>query len=322
MRAAKLGDLTVSAQGLGCMGMSQSYGPGDDTESKATLLRALELGVTFFDTADVYGTTGAGGFGTNEKLLGQTLADRRDEFVLATKCGIQDIVPGTAARFRLNGTPEYIRSACDASLQRLQTDHIDLYYLHRVDADTPIEDSIGAMAELVAAGKVRHVGVSEVTAAQLEAAHRVHPITAVQSEYSLWTRGIEDEVVPTARRLGVGIVPFAPLGRGFLAGGFISTDGMADNDARRRMPRFEGDALAANQRIVDTVREVAEQRGVLPGQVAIAWVYSRGADMVPIPGTKRRTYLEQNVAAVDVELTDDDRKRLDAIAEQTVGGRY
>ena len=322
MRTAQLGELTVSAQGLGCMGMSQSYGPGDDTESAATLLRALELGVTLFDTSDVYGTTGAGGFGANETLLGRTLTGRRDELVLATKCGIRDIVRGTAARFVLDGTPDYLRAACDASLRRLQTDHIDLYYLHRVDPNTPIEDSIGAMAELVAAGKVRHLGVSEVTAAQLEAAHGVHPITAVQSEYSLWTRDIEDEVVPTARRLGVGIVPFSPLGRGFLAGTVTTTEGMADNDSRRRMPRFEAEALRVNQRIVDTVRDIADHRGVLPGQVAIAWVYSRGDDLVPIPGTKRRTYLEQNVAAVDVELTAEDLTRLDDIAEQTVGGRY
>jgi aryl-alcohol dehydrogenase-like predicted oxidoreductase len=322
MRTANLGPLSVSAQGLGCMGMSQSYGPGDDAESKATLLRALELGITLFDTADVYGTTGAGGFGANETLLGETLAGRRDEFVLATKCGIQSIVPGTAARFVLSATPDYVRSACDASLRRLQTDHIDLYYLHRVDPQTPIEDTIGAMAELVAAGKVRHVGVSEVTAEQLEAAHKVHPITAVQSEYSLWTRGIEDEVLPTARRLGIGVVPFSPLGRGFLAGAVTSTEGLADNDARRRMPRFADDALAANQRLVETVRAIAAERGVLPGQIALAWVYAQGADLVPIPGTKRRTYLEQNVAALDVTLTRDDVARLDGLAGATVGARY
>jgi aryl-alcohol dehydrogenase-like predicted oxidoreductase len=322
MRTANLGPLSVSVQGLGCMGMSQSYGPGDDAESTATLLRALELGITLFDTADVYGTTGAGGFGANETLLGQTLAGRRDEFVLATKCGIQDIVPGTAARFVLNGSPDYIRAACDASLRRLQTDHIDLYYLHRVDPHTPIEDSIGAMAELVAAGKVGQLGVSEVTAEQLEAAHQVHPIAAVQSEYSLWTRGIEDEVLPTARRLGTGVVPFSPLGRGFLTGAITSTEGMAENDARRRMPRFADDAVAANQRLVEVVAAIAAERGVLPGQVALAWVHTQGDDLVPIPGTKRRTYLEQNVAASDVALTPEDLTRLDGLAHQTVGGRY
>ncbi len=324
MRTVNLGGLglTVSAQGLGCMGMSQSYGPGDDAESKATLNRALELGVTLFDTADVYGTTGSGGFGANETLIGDTLADRRDEFILATKCGIADILPGGSVRFQLRATPDYIRSACDASLRRLRTDYIDLYYLHRVDPQTPIEDSIGAMAELVAAGKVRHLGVSEVTAEQLHAAHQVHPISAVQSEYSLWTRDIEDEVLPTARRLGIGVVPFSPLGRGFLTGAVTSADELADNDSRRRLPRFAPDALPANQRIVDTVRAIAEERNALPGQVALAWVHSRGADVVPIPGTKRRTYLEQNVEALQVELTPDDLARLDGLASQTVGSRY
>lgn len=322
MRTANLGPLSVSAQGLGCMGMSQSYGAGDDTESKATLLRALELGITLFDTADVYGRTGAGGFGANETLLGQTLAGRRDEFVLATKCGIQDILPGASVRFALNGRPDYIRAACDASLRRLQTDHIDLYYLHRVDPQTPLADSIGAMAELVAAGKVRHIGVSEVSAEQLETAHQVHPITAVQSEYSLWTRDIEDGVVPAARRLGIGIVPFSPLGRGFLTGAITSAEGFAENDSRRRLPRFADDALQANQRLVDVVKAIAAERGVLPGQVALAWVHAQGPDVVPIPGTKRRTYLEQNAAAVDVALTPDDLARLDGLAEATVGGRY
>jgi len=264
MRTANLGPLSVSAQGLGCMRMSQSYGPGDDAESKATLQRALELGVTLFDTADVYGTTGAGGFGANETLLGQTLAGRRDEFVLATKCRIQDILPGTSVRFALSATPDYIRAACDASLRRLQTDHIDLYYLHRVDPQTPLVDSIGAMAGLVAAGK----------------------------------------------------------GRGFLTGAITPTEGMADNDSRRQLPRFTDDALQANQRLVEIVRAIADKLGVLPGQVALAWVHSRGDDMVPIPGTKRRSYLEQNVAALDVALTPDDLARLDVLAGTTVGTRY
>jgi aryl-alcohol dehydrogenase-like predicted oxidoreductase len=323
MRSVPLGGqgLVVSAQGLGCMGMSQSYGLPDDTASANTLHRAVDLGVTFLDTADVYGTTGAGGFGANERLLGSALASRRDEFVLATKCGIRNIV-ATPARFELDASPEYVRAACDASLRRLRTDHIDLYYLHRVDPRTPIEDSIAAMAELVAAGKVRYLGVSEVDADQLEAAHRTHPITAVQSEYSLWTRGIEDAVLPAARRLGIGIVPFSPLGRGFLTATISSTDGLADNDARRRLPRFTPDALRGNQRIVDIVREIAVERGCLPGQVALAWVHSRGPDIVPIPGTKRVEYLEQNVAALDVELSADDLARLDGLAAETVGTRY
>jgi len=313
--------LTVSAQGLGCMGMSQSYGEADEATSIATLHRALELGVTFWDTANVYGDTGPGGFGANERLLGQVLADRRDEVTVATKMGIEGIQPDGAIRFRLDGSPDNVRRRCEESLARLGTEHIDLYYLHRVDPETPIEETIGAMGELVQAGKVRYIGVSEVTAEQLERAHAVHPITAVQSEWSLWTRDIEPEVLPTARRLGVGLVPFSPLGRGFLTGA-LSGRSFAGGDSRARMPRFSDDNLAANEAIVAQVAAVAEAHGVLPGQVALAWVQQQGDDVVPIPGTKRVSYLEQNVAALDVQLTDVELARLDGLAEQVAGGRY
>jgi len=313
--------LTVSAQGLGCMGMSQSYGEADEATSIATLHRALELGVTFWDTANVYGDTGPGGFGANERLLGQVLADRRDEVTVATKMGIEGIQPDGAIRFRLDGSPDNVRRRCEESLARLGAEHIDLYYLHRVDPETPIEETIGAMGELVQAGKVRYIGVSEVTAEQLERAHAVHPITAVQSEWSLWTRDIEPEVLPTARRLGVGLVPFSPLGRGFLTGA-LSGRSFAGGDSRARMPRFSDDNLAANEAIVAQVAAVAEAHGVLPGQVALAWVQQQGDDVVPIPGTKRVSYLEQNVAALDVQLTDVELARLDGLAEQVAGGRY
>jgi aryl-alcohol dehydrogenase-like predicted oxidoreductase len=323
MRTRTLGSqgLTVSAQGLGCMGMSQSYGEADESTSIATLHRALELGVTFWDTANVYGDAGPGGFGANERLLSQVLTDRRAEVTVATKMGIEGIPPEGAFRFRLDGSPENVRRRCEESLERLGTDHIDLYYLHRVDPETPIEETIGAMGDLVQAGKVRYVGVSEVTAEQLERAHAAHPITAVQSEWSLWTRDLEVEVVPTARRLGIGLVPFSPLGRGFLTGA-LSGRSFDGGDSRARMPRFTEENLAANEAIVAEVTAVAEAHDVRPGQVALAWVQQRGDDVVPIPGTKRVSYLEQNVGALDVELTDAELARLDALADRVAGGRY
>jgi len=313
--------LTVSAQGLGCMGMSQSYGEPDDAGSIATLHRALELGVTFWDTANVYGDGGPGGFGANETLLSEVLADHRDDVTLATKMGINGIAPDGGIRFSLAASPDDVRRRCEESLERLGTDHIDLYYLHRVDPETPIEETIGAMGDLVQAGKVRYVGVSEVTAEELERAHATHPITAVQSEWSLWTRDLEAEVVPTARRLGVGLVPFSPLGRGFLTGALAGRS-FEGRDSRARMPRFNDDNLAANQAIVDVVVDVAEAHGVRPGQVALAWVHSRGEDVVPIPGTKRVEYLEQNVAALDVTLTPEELDRLDGLAARVAGARY
>jgi aryl-alcohol dehydrogenase-like predicted oxidoreductase len=317
--------LKVSAQGLGCMGMSQSYGEADEASSIRTLHRALELGVTFWDTANVYGDAGPGGFGANEKLLAQVLAEHRDEVTLATKVGISGIDtsadPSTGRRFSLSATPEEVRRRCDESLARLGTDHIDLYYLHRVDPDTPIEESVGAMAELVRAGKVRHVGVSEVTAEELERAHATHPVTALQSEWSLWTRDVEAYVVPTARRLGIGLVPFSPLGRGFLTG-TLAARSLGSDDARSRMPRFAPENQAANDAVVAEIADVAAAHDALPGQVALAWVLQQGDDVVPIPGTKRVEYLEQNVGAFDVHLTDDEMARLDALAEKVAGSRY
>jgi aryl-alcohol dehydrogenase-like predicted oxidoreductase len=317
--------LTVSAQGLGCMGMSQSYGEADEGSSIATLHRALELGVSFWDTANVYGDAGPGGFGANEKLLAQLLAEHRDEVTLATKMGIGGIDttadPASGRRFALSATPEEVRRRCDESLARLGTDHIDLYYLHRVDPDTPIEESIGAMGELVRAGKVGHVGVSEVSAEELERAHATHPITALQSEWSLWTRDLEQEVVPTARRLGIGLVPFGPLGRGFFTGALAGRS-FGAGDARARMPRFAEEHRAANEAVVAEVAEIAGAHDVLPGQVALAWVQQQGDDVVPIPGTKRVEYLEQNVGALDVHLDEDEMARLDALAEKVAGARY
>jgi aryl-alcohol dehydrogenase-like predicted oxidoreductase len=309
-----LGGLGVSALGLGCMGMSQSYGAGDEVESIATIRRALDLGVTFLDTADVYGD------GRNEILLGRAVAERRDEVVLATKFGlVRD-----DGSMRTDGRPEYVRAACDASLIRLGVDHIDLYYQHRVDRAVPVEESVGAMAGLVAAGKVRWLGLSEVSAATLQRAAAVAPIAALQSEWSLWTRDLEAELVGAARRLGVGIVAFSPLGRGFLTGTLTSPDDFGPDDFRRGNPRFQGENFTANLRLVQVVRAVADERGCTPGQLALAWVLAQGDDVVAIPGTKRRTYLEENVGALAVELTAEDLARLDAAmpAGSAAGGRY
>ena len=296
---------TVSAQGLGCMGMSFAYGTPDEAESDATIARALDLGVTFFDTADAYG------LGHNEELVGKALAAHRDEVVLATKCGIT-VDPETWER-TVRGDADYVRQACDASLRRLGTDQIDLYYQHRVDPTVPIEETVGAMAELVAAGKIRHVGLSEASADTLRRAAAVHPIAALQSEWSIFSRDIEAEIVPACRELGIGLVPYSPLGRGMLTGAVSSLDALQDDDFRRTQPRFQGDNLDHNLALVAVIREVAAAHGATPGQVALAWLTAQGDDVVPIPGTKRRTYLEENVGALRVELTPEDLDRLGAL---------
>jgi aryl-alcohol dehydrogenase-like predicted oxidoreductase len=306
--------LEVSAEGLGCMGMSQTYGAADEDESVATIHRSLDQGVTFLDTANVYGV------GHNETLVGRAIAPRRDEVVLATKFALS---PGEGG-MRIDGRPEYVKTCCDESLQRLGTDRIDLYYQHRVDPKVPIEDTVGAMAELVAAGKVLHLGLSEASSRSIERAVAVHPIAALQSEWSLWTRDLEDDVLATARRNGIGIVAFSPLGRGFLTGAITSPDDFEPGDFRRNHPRFQGENFARNLQLVDAVRELARSKGCTAGQLALAWVMSRGDDVVPIPGTKRRTYLDENIAAADVPLTSDDLAQLEAIAPPhvAVGDRY
>src|SRR3954463_3581390 len=306
--------LEVSELGLGCMGMSEFYGTGDEDESIRTIHRALDLGVTFLDTADMYGPF------TNEELVGRAIAGRRDGVVLATKFG--NVRGPNGERLGISGTPDYVHEACDASLRRLGTDHIDLYYQHRVDPNVPIEETVGAMAELVEAGKGAHLGLSEAAPETIRRAHAVHPIAAVQTEYSLWTRDPETEVIPTCRELGIGFVPYSPLGRGFLSGRFSSPEELDDDDFRRHGPRFTGENLDANLRIAAKVKEIASEKGITPAQLAVAWILAQGDDLVPIPGTKRRTYLEENAGATDVELTDEDLARIDAELPEPAGARY
>ena len=309
MQKRKLGTLEVSALGLGCMGMSAFYGSTDEREAIATIQRALELEINFLDTAQLYGPL------TNEELVGRAIKGHRDEYVLATKFArrMDNATPGDMSTTGpLDGSADHVRKSIDGSLKRLGTDHVDLFYQHRVDPKVEIEETVGAMAELVQQGKVRHIGLSEAAPATIRRAQAVHPISAVQTEYSLWTRDPEAEVLPTCRELGIGFVPYSPLGRGFLSGRFKSPDELDPNDFRRNGPRFTGENLDANLKLAGKVAEIADEKGITPAQLALAWVLAQGDDLVPIPGTKRRTYLEQNAAAVDVELTADDLQRIDA----------
>jgi aryl-alcohol dehydrogenase-like predicted oxidoreductase len=309
----------VSAIGLGCMGMSAFYGSTDEDEGVKTIERARELGVTFLDTAQIYGPL------TNEMLVGRAIKGHRDEYVIATKFSsrMDAAVPGDMSTVGPRDcSAEHVRSSIEGSLERLGTDYVDLYYQHRVNPDVPIEETVGAMAELVAAGSVRHIGLSEAAPETIRRANAVHPITAVQTEYSLWSRDPEAEILPTCRELGIGFVPYSPLGRGFLAGRFTSPDELDDNDFRRGGPRFTGENLEANLGLAAKVKEIAGEKGITPAQLALAWVLAQGDDLVPIPGTKRRSYLEQNAGAVDVEVTEDELARIDAELPKPAGERY
>src|SRR5438309_504206 len=317
MQPRRLGQgLEVSALGRACMGMSECYGTAEEGEAIAPIHRAIELEITFLDTADMYGPF------TNERLVGRAIADRRDRVVLATKFGNERNEDGSWVR--INGSPDYVRKACDASLERLGVDHIDLYYQHRVDLDTPIEETVGAMKELVEAGKVRHLGLSEAAPDTIRRANAVHPITALQTEHSLWERSPEDEILPTVRELGIGFVPYSPLGRGFLSGQVKSLEDLDENDFRRRSPRFQGENFQKNLDLVAQVQEIAQEKGVTPSQLALAWVLAQGEDIVPIPGTKRVKYLEENAKSVDVDLTEDELRRIDEVFPQgaAAGDRY
>jgi aryl-alcohol dehydrogenase-like predicted oxidoreductase len=320
MKKVKLGSqgAMVSRMGLGCMGMSEFYGERNDTESASTILRALDLGINFLDTADTYG------IGDNEELVGKTIRSRRNEVFLATKFA-NVRTKENPNQWSISGKPEYVRAACDASLKRLGVDHIDLYYQHRVDPNTPIEDTVGAMADLVKAGKVKYLGLSEASPATIRRAHKVHPITALQTEYSLWERNPEKQILPTVRELGIGFVPYSPLGRGFLTGAITKPSDLTNGDVRtQRMPRFAGENFDKNQALVARVKAIAERQGVTPAQLALAWVLAKGEDLVPIPGTKRRKYLEENAAAVDVRLTSAEVAELQAAVPQNeiAGERY
>jgi aryl-alcohol dehydrogenase-like predicted oxidoreductase len=306
----------VSELGLGCMGMSAFYGTADEGEARATLARSLELGCNFLDTSDMYGPF------TNEELIGSAIAANRDEVFLATKFGIKLVEEGNLLDRVIDGSAAYVREACEDSLRRLGTDYIDLYYQHRVDPNTPIEETVGAMAELVKDGKVRHLGLSEASAETIRRAHAVHPIAAVQTEYSLWTRDVEDQILPTLKELGIALVAYSPLGRGFLSGRFSSTDELEESDFRRHGPRFSGENLKQNLALAARVRELASERGITPGQLALAWVLSRWEHVVPIPGTKRVSYLEENLAAADVELSDADAQAIADAIPAAAGTRY